>query len=175
MANSLSTIMTNILADPIELNRAVEDHGRGRVKVCRVATAAAQLVNHIFVLGRFKANDVITSIRWNNDLADAGMADVNIGGYVAGDWSAADQSAVDDNALADAVDMSGAAALFAECLGSGLTTTGDLVTKRLWEALAVAAEPAAGTEYDIGMTTVTAGGPAATSNYTVIIEYLAGD
>jgi len=171
-----SQLMTNLLASPPVLNKIQDSHGRIRGKRCLFTTAVAMATTDVVVLCRLKATDQIRSIRWNNDLADAGMADVDIGIFAKNDWTdttIAAAATLDVNALVIAADMKDAAPLFAECLGLGKDADADLISKPIWEAAAVAARPEEGTEYDIVLTCNDS--VDAVSNYTILIDYMAGD
>ena len=170
-----SNIMTNLTAAPLVRNKIQDSGGRVYGKRCTFLTDAAWDTTDAVPLCRLKATDQVRSIRWNNDLADAGMADVDCGLYAANDWSSvsvAFAALIDLDTFFNSLDMKDAAALFAECLGSGLTTTGDLVSKPLWQAAGVSAAPPVGTEYDVALTINDS--VDAASNYTILIDYMAG-
>lgn len=175
MANQRTTLM-NFLDRTGTLDLPSTHYGNARTRT-KVATFTGDLAqNDILVLGRFKCTDTILSAKlYMTAFGVAATGD--LGAYQAGDWTLADQSLVSGTAedrFATAVTMNGAITAGTELWNESTTLTADLLAKPLWVQCAIATQPAAGTQYDIGLKVEGANPPAA-ATVTVVFTYLGGD
>ncbi len=176
MANTVSQLMSDLLATPTVMASVGEDHGRKRAKIARYSSVVGDAANHQYRLCKLKAHDRITSLRvWCS--ADAGMTVCDVGIFVPqiGKVGTETLVAVDQDGLADGVALQGAL-IGIEQYGVGTNAVNELLYgKQLWEACATgpATSPEIGTEYEIVV--VVAGNPGGGGNYSWLIEYLAGD
>lgn len=173
MANTLSDILGNALASPSVPNDVRIDHGNLRVKVAEVAVAAADNDGHIYPLARFKATDRIIQAYLTNTAITSGTA-YDLGVFAAGNWNDADQSAIDADCLFDGQSMATARDIWTNLIGAGTNApnAGEFADP-LWSQAGVAAEPEAGTRYDVALTGATVGSAAGTIQ--VAFLYVTGD
>ena len=176
MVATESNLMTNIIAGVHTMNPVGEKHARQRIDICRIATVAAEVVNHIYRLTKLRAHDRVTSIKWLADGNDAGWGDIDIGIYTPS-TTTADPAVIDIDGLVDGDNLATGLSVPTEILGGGTNAGAEAdFGKALWEYCpgGPAAEPDPGTEYEICAQEVT-GNPGGGVNFVFLIEYNAGD
>ena len=176
MVATESNIMTNVIATINTLNPAGEKHARVRLDICRIATVAAEVVNHIYRLTKLKATDRVVSIQWLADGNDAGLGDVDIGIYTPSS-TLTDPAVIDIDGLVDGDNLATGLSVPTEILGGGTNAGVEAdFGKALWEYCpgGPATKPAAGTEYEICAQEVT-GNPGGGVNFVFLIYYTHGD
>jgi hypothetical protein len=182
MANTPSDLITNIYARPRVLNKVSRAHGALYGAVATTAVLAADVDARIYPVVRLPADARIWALFVANS-AIAGGTDYDLGVYNAGDWTQADQAAKDADILVDGISMATArdemidpaqvlaaaiGSIF-NCLGQGTNAiTGIQMFRELWEHAGDAAEPQAGTEYDLAWTANTVGTAAGTIKTAVL-------
>jgi len=154
VANTKSTHIGNADASPPVLTTNHISKGALYEAVGTVETLAADDANSVYRLVRVPSNARISSILLGTD-AITGATAADVGVYQTAKNGGA---VVDADFFATDVDISTAATAFTEVLLEATATDIAKVEKRLWELLAVAADPQR--DYDIAVTVndVTAAG-----------------
>lgn len=144
VANTKSTHITAADATPPTLTNSYLAGGVLRESVGTVETAAADDANSIYRLVRVPSHARISSILLASD-AITGCNSAEVGVY---QTAANGGAVVSESLFASAVDLSSGIA-FTEELLEATATDIDKVEKRLWELLALDADPMR--DYDIGV------------------------
>lgn len=162
VANTLSNAITNADAAPAAMNSPFLAHGRLRVAVGTVETAADDDDGSVYRFVRVWSGWRINRIDIFNDAITSGTA-FDVGLY---QIAANGGAAADDDCFATSVDLSSARVAPLDVLFEALNI--DKVEKAVWEVLGLSADP--GRWYDLALTGDTVGSAAGT--ITVRVEYV---
>jgi hypothetical protein len=175
VVDTLSTELTNIDADPTVLNKAINWHGRLRIKSATVAVAAADDDASVYRFVRVKSTDCLKSIRIMCDTT-TGATDYDCGLYTKGSGGAVVTVALYAATLNFEVETPStphvlATSPYIEARFDGTTSFIQDLNDYVWEDLGESADT--GLEYDLCLTANTVGSGA--GDISMMVLYTAGD
>lgn len=176
VADTHSTTLTNLEADPLVVADIRNQHGRLRIKTETVAIAAADDDTSTYRFFRVKSSDSIKSLQLVTSADVTSGTDFDLGLYTIDSGSAVDADLYADGiSLATqvpAVPHVVATASYLECrFGDASTAVVGDINNQVWEDLGLTSDP--GLQYDVVLTGNTVGSAAA--NVTLTMLYTAGD